>query len=365
MSIFPQDEDKHPDPQRPSTEEPSDEAADHQQTPQPTSRLGAAVGWAAVLVLTAVAVVVAIWQVNEQLYTPESTVEQYWEAMTEGDGAEAMGHFTGTPDFLADEATDHLLLEGEALARSTELIEEPRISGDETAAQLEFVVDSQTHTTAMPVVHGGTSWGFFDTWNISTNALTWFEVAVPGAAQGGIHQVQINDEPVNLDEETTQLSAFVPSATEITVDSQWLAGSASHVVTAPQDDESTAERVTLDLEASEDATELLHEEIAEYFSDCNQPVLMPTGCSVGTTTPHRVADSESIEWTFPDPEEFSLSFDTDGWSVSHDELVAEVSFEAIHHFSGEELTQTEEVPFDLDVRMGASGEDLIVSVAGA
>ncbi|MGO1523225.1 MAG: hypothetical protein ACTHV8_05995 [Nesterenkonia sp.] len=352
MSIFPNSDDEH---------------ADDQQQPQPesTSRMGAAVGWTAVLVLTAVAVVVAIWQVNEQLYTAESTVEQYWEALAEGDGAEAMGHISAAPDFLAEEGMDHLLLDAEGLTRSTELIEAASVSGDGTAAQLDFTVGTDEHSTSVPVTHSGTTWGFFDTWGVSTNALTWFEVAVPGAPQGGIHQVQVNGEPVNLNEETTRLSAFVPSAAEIAVDSEWLVGSASHVVTAPEDDESTAERVTLDLEASEAATEMLHEEIAEYFSDCNQPVLMPTGCSVGTTTPHRVSDSDSIEWSFPEPDEFSLSFDDEGWSVSHDELVAEVSFDAVHHFSGEQLTQTEEVPFDLDIQMGASGEDLIVSVAGA
>lgn len=363
MSIFAQADDEHPDPPSHGAHA-DDQTPDDQQGSRSTSRFGAAAGWAAVLVLTAVAVVVAIWQVNEQLYTPESTVEQYWEAMAAGSGAEAMGHLTETPDFLAEEGMDHLLLDGQGLARSTELIEDASISGDETAAQLDFTVGGEDYATTVPASHSGTAWGFFDTWAVSTNALTWFEVAVPGAPQGGIHQVQLNGVPVNLEEETAQLSAFVPSAAEITVDSQWLVGSASHVVTAPQDEQSTAERVTLDLEASQDATDVLHEEIGQYFSDCDQPVLMPTGCPVGTTTPHRVPDSDSIEWTFPEPEEFSLSFDQEGWSVGHEELVAEVSFEAVHHFSGEQLTQTEQVPFDLDIQLGASGEDLLVSVAG-
>lgn len=323
----------------------------------------ALVGWAVGLILSAVAVVVAIWQVNEQLYTPQYTTEQYWEALSQGEGAEALGHFSQTPDFLGDEQLDHLLLDGAALARSAELIEAPVVDGDSDAAQLQFTAGSEDYTTAMPVTHTGTTWGFFDKWRLAENGLTWFQVEVPGAPQGGIGQVQVNGEPVNLDGETAQLSAFVPSAAEIAVDSQWLVGGTSHVVTAAEETVEEAQRVTLDLEASEEAVELLRGEVSEFFDRCDQPVLMPAGCPVGISTPHRV-DAETIEWAFPEAEEFSLGFNADGWQTDYDQLVAEVSFEATHHHTGEAITETEEVPFDLTVEVGASGEDLIVAVRG-
>src|SRR5699024_10018133 len=179
MSIFPEPDDQHSGPPPPDGQ-----SAEERQSPQSGSQFKAAAGWAAVLVLTAVAAVVAIWQVNEQLYTPQATVEQYWEAVAEGSGSEAMGHIVSTPDFLNEEEVDHLLLDGEALARSAELIEAPSISADETSAQLDFIVGAESRTTPVPVTHSGTTWGFFDTWGVSTNALTWFEVAVPGAPQG-------------------------------------------------------------------------------------------------------------------------------------------------------------------------------------
>lgn len=350
MSVFPDSPDEG---QHPRTD---DDA-------QRSSGNRAVVGWAVGLMLTAVAVVVAIWQVNEQLYTPQYTTEQYWEAVTQGEGDEALGHFSETPEFLADEQLDHLLLDGAPLARSAELIEAPEVGGDADAAQLQFTAGSEDYTTAMPVTHTGTTWGFFDNWGMAANGLTWFEVEVPGAPQGGIGQLQVNGDPVNLDEETAQLSAFVPSAAEITVDSQWLVGSTSHVVAAADESGDSAQRVTLDLEASEDAVEMLHQEVSEFFDRCDQAVLMPAGCPVGISTPHRV-DAETIDWTFPDAEEFSLGFDADGWQAQHDQLVAEVSFEATHHHTGESITETEEVPFDLTVEVGASGEDLIVAVRG-
>src|SRR5699024_5562707 len=69
-------------------------------------------GWAAALVLTAVAVVVAIWQVNAQLYTPQATAEHYWESLASADGSEALGQFADTPAGLQQAQLDHVLLDG-------------------------------------------------------------------------------------------------------------------------------------------------------------------------------------------------------------------------------------------------------------
>ncbi|WP_191089974.1 hypothetical protein [Nesterenkonia ebinurensis] len=43
---------------------------------------------------------------------------------------------------------------------------------------------------------------------------------------------------------------------------------------------------------------------------------------------------------------------------------AEISYQALHHHTGEELQETEQYPFDLEIQVGASGEDLVVSVRG-
>ncbi|NDK31468.1 YggN family protein [Nesterenkonia haasae] len=325
---------------------------------------GAVIGWALGLVVAAVATVVAVWQVNEQLYSPEATAETYWEALRAGEGSQALGLFESVPDFTQDGEVDNLLLSGAPLGRSAELIESAEITETSGGAEFSFTAGEDSYTTELPLTHTGTSWGFFDDWEIAASGLTWFEVDVPGAPEGGIGQVQVNGEPVNLDDETAQLSAYVPTVAEISIDSQWLTGSTTHVVTAADGDEAaSAERVTMDLEASEEAAQRLEEELSAYFNDCDQQVLMPAGCPVGTTTPHRV-DPDTISWSFPEAEDFSLTFDADGWQVTHQELVAEASFDAIHHHTGEQLNEIEQVPFDLDIQIGASGEDLVVSING-
>ncbi len=326
---------------------------------------GLAAGWAAGVVVVLIAAVVAIWQVNERVYTAEATAEQYWESVQSGDGPAALSMVESTPGFIhGDDAADldHVLLTGEPLATSAELIEGATLQETGEGAELEFIVGSENYTTEIPVTRTGSTWGFFDDWQITSSALTWFEVTVPGAPQGGIGQVTVNGEPVNLDEETTRLSAFVPTVADIDVDSQWLVGSHQHVVTAAENSDDPAERITLDLEASEEAAELLHTEVQEYFDACaEQQVLMPSGCPVGITTNHQV-DADTITWDFPDPEEITLGFDAEGWHVDYENLTAQVSFDAVHYHTGDELEETEEVPFDLDIAVGADGEDLIVSV---
>ncbi|GAA1817874.1 hypothetical protein [Nesterenkonia flava] len=326
--------------------------------------------WAVVLVLAIAAAVVAIWQVNERIYTPEAAAEQYWEDLSAGNGSAALGHLSSVPEFVNAEtdaegegAVDHLLLSGDPLQRSIEQLSSAAVTETEGGAELNFTVGEEDYSTAVPLVRGDSIWGFFDDWQIAPSAVTWFEVEVPGAPQGGIGQVQVNGEPVNLDQERAALSAFVPTAVDIEIDSQWLVGSAQHVVLNAEDNGNEAHRVTIDLEASDEAVDLLHTEIQEYFDSCDQPVLMPAGCPVGVSTNHQV-DPDTIDWEFPDPEVATLTFDAEGWHVSYDHLVAEVSFQARHHHTGEQLTETEQVSFGLDIQVGASGEDLIISVTG-
>lgn len=331
---------------------------------EPSSLAVVTGAWALALILTAVLAIVTIWQVNERLYTPQNTAENYWSSLEEARGGDALGMFDQRPSALDNEAVDHLLLSGDPLRHSTELISQAEVHGSETSAEIQFTAAEEEVTTAVPMSSAGTSWGFFDDWRISSAGLTWFEVQVPGAPQGGIGQIEVNGEPVNLSDSSAQLSAFVPTVAEISVDSQWLSGSTTHVVTAPDEDADSAEAVTLELEASEAALDLLHTEINDFFTECaEQAVLMPSNCPVGISTTHRV-NSDTISWDFPDAEEFSLTFDGEGWDVSHDPLTAQVSFDARHFHTGEQLTVTEDVPFEVSVRVGASGEDLRVVVSG-
>lgn len=347
--------------------DPAGSHADNSQYDDAPSRnRWAALGGWAIAILAAVALgATAIWQVNERVYTPESTAGQYWDALREGSGARALGLFDTVPEFEGEAEVDHLLLSGAPLAASISQIESPELTdaSEGGSPELSFTVDGQEHATELPTALLGQTWGFFDHWAMASRALSWFQVEVPGAVEGGIAQVEVNGEPVNLDSGEAALSAFVPTVAEVEIDSQWLQGSAEHVVTSSPEDGS-AQRLTIDLEASEAAVDLLHEEVGEFFDGCAQEqVLMPTACPVGATTTNRV-DASTIEWEFPSPDAVSLSFDADGWSVNYDQLTAVLTYEADDSFTGERLQEREEMTFDIEVDVAASESDLMVSVQG-
>lgn len=340
-----------------------------QPAQQPPQKRGGGLIWAAwgsVLALAVLAGGVVAWQVDERIYTTETAAENYWEALRSGSGSQAVGYFDSLPE---DEGTDAVLLDGEPLAHSASLMEGMTFSEGSGSAEMRFTVGEQEYESTTPMIDAGNHWLIFDDWRLAPEAVADVEVSVPGAQAGGIGQIEANGEPVNLEDESVTLSTFVPSVIDFDIDSQWLSGTTQEVVvddgeTSSEEDGPAAREVTLELEASEAAEELLHEEVGAFLSECaDQQVLMPSGCPMGVETPNTV-DSETISWDMPDAADTSLSFDADGWQVSGLDMTATVTFESLNHHDGEELSESHDVHFRLDVQVGADGEDLIVSVTG-
>lgn len=350
------------------TQPPHPHQPPYAQPPAPTRKKGSGLVWAAwgtALTVALVAGGIIAWQVDEQLYTTEASAENYWEALRSGNGAEALGHLDSVPE---DTGGDAVLLDGDPLSYSASLMEGMSFTEGSESASVTFTADGEEYETTLPVVDAGNHWLIFDDWKVGPQAYTDLEVDVPGAEAAGVGQIEINGEPVNLEDETVTLSAFLPSVVEFGIDSQWLAGTTTEVLLPEEDDDADAEpaaqELTLELEASEEAEELLHSEVETFLQECaEQEVLMPSGCPMGIETPHQV-DSDTISWDMPDAADTSLSFDSDGWEVSGLDMTATVTFEALDHHDGEELDERHDVPFRLDVQVGADGEELIISVAG-
>lgn len=323
--------------------------------------------WGSVLTVALVAGGIAAWQVDQRIYTPETSAENYWDALRSGSGSEVAGYFDSLPE---DGGSDAVLLDGDPLAHSAALMEGVSFSEGSGSAEMSFIAGEENYETTLPMVDAGNHWLIFDDWKIAPEAVSELEVSVPGAQAGGIAQIEVNGEPVNLEDESATLSTFVPSVIDFVIDSQWLGGSTQEVIvhdgeSSGEDGEPAAQEITLDLEASEEAEELLHNEVGSFLSECaEQQVLMPSGgCPMGIETPNTV-DSDTISWDMPDASDTSLSFDEDGWQVSGLDMTATVTFDSQDHFDGAELAESHDVHFRLDVQVGADGEDLIVSVTG-
>lgn len=341
--------------------------------------------WSAALIVALVLGGFAVWLVDTKVYTTEALGEQWWEAVQAGDGEVLLGQFADVPEAageagegddprLSAGSVDTLLLDGGTLERSAEQIEDLRVVERSGAADLVFTVDGEEHRSRLPMDKADESWGIFDQWALDPAALAEVSLSVPGASAGGIGQVDVNGEPVNLQEDAAELAAYAPSVLDVAVDSEWLTGSAHRVLALDPEDvggsggsdaEALSEEIEIELEASSAAAEQMHQKVKTYLSSCaEQQVLMPSGCPMGVETPNRV-EASTIEWSMPKAQELTLSFGPDGWSVAGaDRLTATVSFTAQDYYSGETLEETHDVTFGLDVEVGASGEDLLVSVTG-
>ncbi|GAB3181602.1 hypothetical protein GCM10027060_12870 [Nesterenkonia halophila] len=349
---------------------------------------GSVIAWAAWSSALIVALVLggfAVWLVDTKVYTTEALGEQWWEAVQAGDGEVLLGQFTDVPEAagesgegedprLSSGSVDTLLLDGGTLEHSAEQIEDLRVVERSGAADLVFTVDGEEHRSRLPMDKTDESWGIFDQWALDPATLAEVSLSVPGASAGGIGQVDVNGEPVNLQEDAAELAAYAPSVLDVAVDSEWLTGSAHRVLALDPEDaggsdgsdaEALSEEIEIELEASSAAAEQMHQKVKAYLSSCaEQKVLMPSGCPMGVETPNRV-EASTIEWSMPKAQELTLSFGPDGWSVTGaDRLTATVSFTAQDYYSGETIEESHDVTFGLDVEVGASGEDLLVSVTG-
>lgn len=327
--------------------------------------------WVAALIMALAAGGAAIWQVSEKFYTPGHTAQEYWDSISRGSGSEALGFFESEGlETGGEDNVDSVLLDGSPLEASSTAIEDPRFGEDPEGggdAVMQFAVEGENYETRLPMESHESTLAVFKNWELTSGAMSQLQIDVPGAAAGGIAQIDVNGEPVNLVDDTATLRSYVPAVVEIAVDSEWLVGTARYVVVqeAGAQGEAEAHQITLDLKASEAAEEVLHEEVEEYLASCaDQQVLMPAGCPMGINTPNQVV-TESITWQMPEPEDLSLGFDEDGWETSETEMEATINFDSRHFHDGESLQESHDVGFDLDVEVGASGEELIVSVTGA
>lgn len=331
-------------------------------------RLGAlAAAWGAGLIVAVVLGVLAVWWVRTEVYSAEAAADGYVDALTAGNGGEVLGLLSDSAnEELAsrfeetDPPTDAGLLSGEALEQSTDQLSDLTLQ-DDGEPSLTFSYADEDHEVPVPVDSGDTTWLLFDRWEITEEVVGEFEVEVARAGAAGVERITVNGQPVDLDDGSVRLAAFLPTAAEIEADGPWVSGSASHLVLNDSD-----ETVQLEVEASEEAQEKVREQVASYLEGCaEQQVLMPSGCPMGAATPNQV-DADTIEWSMPDVSELTVSLGDDGWEVEGtDSLTADLTFEALNHFDGTPVDESFEADFSLDIEVEPVGEELRIAVTGS
>lgn len=333
---------------------------------------------AAGLLLAAAAVITLL---NRFVYSAESAVEDYVEALGNGDGATAIAL---SQAYLADDAPadiSTILLDGQALSQSANLLKDAKIVAVDAEVPESFrdpaltqrVVEiryqdasEETLSTAIVVDKVSTSWLFFNDWQLHPMPLQQIELApsrMPENSKADEPVAQVYGARTPLlgdDGGPAVLAAFAPSVIELEYHGTYLeaAEPETFIVSDVLAAGATME-FGFDVELTSAVDEAIHEEVQQQLQRCtNQTVLMPAGCPFGYETANRVVP-DSVSWSIGSPE-IDYSWNDSEPEIDRIMATAELSAQEIDIGSGERSATDYEEAFELSADLELTPENLTV-----
>lgn len=332
---------------------------------------------AGLLVLAATVIAV----LNATLYNAEAPVEDYVAALTAGDGATAMAISAG---YLADDAPEDIstvLLDGEPLAASAAPLEDAEIVAvddevpesfqDEDLTQQVVEIryqdaDDQSRATSVVVDKPGTSWLFFDQWEMHPTPLQQIVLApsrMPENSKADEPVAHLYEHATPLlaaDGEPAVIAAFAPSIIELEYQGTYLeaAEPATHAVTDLLGAGATSE-LAFQVDLTSAVDEAINHQVQQQLERCtSQTVLKPAGCPFGYETTNRVVP-ETVSWSIGMPE---VQYSWDGSEPAIDRIMAtaELSAQEIDIGSGQQAATDYEEVFEMSAELELTPENLRV-----
>jgi len=297
--------------------------------------------------LSIAAAVVVIWLVNAKVYGPGKQVENYFQALQDGNGALALGILNAdVPEANA------ALLDSDALRASTEGLEV--LGMDEVSASVDgrtnvvvsYRLDGAEQQTTFELEQTGTRWMFFDEWSFRPQDLPTVRVNAPNQ-----NEAQLNGTRVLLPEGTNTFAAFYPSRVAASYTSGYFeAPEQSAVLAGPGD----AMDLTLRSQATEELVETVDARVREFLDNCagEQNRLAPPGCPFYHLTDNRV--EPPITWEILKYPTVEISPADGHWVLSPLEGKARVSATQTDLFSGAQSPLVEEKDFTFGARLSVT-----------
>lgn len=331
-----------------------------------------------VVVLAAAAVVVLL---NSLVYNAESVVEDYVGALRAGDGSTAMAL---SQAYLADnapETTSMVLLDGEPLAASAAILEDAEIVAtdaevpesfrdDERSQQVVEIryqdADDEDRTTTLVVDKVGTSWLFFNEWQLHPMPLQQVELSplqMPEHAKADEPVAHVHDEPTPLlgsNDSPATLAVFSPSSIELEYQGTYLE------VPEPVEfvvHDVLAAGAQLDFEFNVELTQAVDDaitqEVQEQLQRCTQQqVLKPAGCPFGYETTNRIVP-ETVNWSIDVPD-VAYSWQDSEPSIDRIMATARLNAQEIDIGSGHQSEVRHEEDFEMTAHLELTPENLRV-----
>lgn len=266
----------------------------------------AALLWVLAFVGVLVIAGAVITTVNARGYGPEHAVRAYLDALHDGDGSRALGLLGATVP-----AGNPALLTGDPLKKSVEHLDDVDLSvegrqGDDATVTARYTLDGQSGSTAFPVHRTGSTWLFFDRWELAGTSLPHTTVTFPGQ-----DRARVNGTTVAAPGGKAVLPTFAPA--RIT------AGWTGTLMQAPERATTVAglgDERGLSLQAQPTAalTASVTDQVHTLLDACaRQQVLAPAGCPFYHFTDSLITGP--VAWRivrYPEPE---ISYRDGAWSV--------------------------------------------------
>lgn len=314
--------------------------------------------WSVAAGAVVVAFGVVVLALNLTVYSATGFVRSYLDALARHDATAAL-QLAGTVQ--AGDASDALLVR-EAMGD----LEDVAVTGDRTSADgthlvtVEYVVDGQPGTTEFAVQRRGTLFGVFNDWVFAQSPLAVLQLTVE---HGDAFTANGLDLVADAGQDAQGLYlAFVPSAIELTHDSQYLTAEPE---TALMLQPATGVPATLNIRANAAFVAEVQRQIDDYLDECTtQQVLLPTGCPFGQTIDDRVA-SDPVWTMVQDP---VVALEPAGaiatWRVPVTDGIAHLVVDVQSLFDGSISTFDQDVPFSVSYDVTFIPGDLLISAVG-
>ncbi|MFJ2659759.1 hypothetical protein [Arthrobacter koreensis] len=303
--------------------------------------------WLTALMLSIAAAVVVIWLVNAKVYGPAKQVENYFQALQDGDGALALGILNAeVPEANA------ALLDADALRASTEGLEvlgmeEVSTSMDgRTNVVVNYRIDGAEQQSTFELEQTGTRWMFFDEWSFRPQDLPTVRVNAPNQ-----NEAQLNGARVLLPEGSNTFAAFYPSRVAASYTSGYFeAPEQSAVLAGPGD----SVDLTLRSQATEELVKTVDARVREFLDNCagEQNRLAPPGCPFYHLTDNRV--EPPITWEILEYPTVEISPADGHWVLAPLQGKARVSATQTDLFSGAQSPLIEEKDFTFGARLSVT-----------
>lgn len=301
--------------------------------------------------LTIAAAVVVIWLVNAKAYGPGKQVENYLQALRDGNGSQALGLLNATvPEANA------ALLDGDALRATMAGVEVLDIEetgtavDDRTDVVVSFRSGEDEEQSTFQLEKTGTRWLFFDQW--AFRPVTLPAVQVHAANQ---NEAVLNGTRVALPEGNNTFAAFYPSRVAASYESGYFeAPEQSGVLAAP----AASLDLTLRSQATPALVDAVDARVREFLDNCagEQDRLAPAGCPFYHMTENRV--EPPIVWEITKYPTVQISPADGHWVLAPLEGTARVTATQTDLFSGVQSPLVEDKDFSFGARLSVRGDDI-------